>query len=107
MFAAGRLDRRITLQTVVNSRDSIGGPVETWSDLATVWAQVRNVSAREVGLADQRGAAVKAAVTIRYRSDVADAMRVKFDDNSTATVLWIDEIGRREGLILYVEGIQS
>lgn len=104
---AGRLDRRITLQSSVATRDAAGGMVETWSDVATVWAQVRNLSAREVQLAAQRGAAVKAAVTVRYRTGLATDMRVVFEDGSTAPILWIDEIGRRAGLILYVEGMQS
>lgn len=43
----GRMDERITLRRVTRTQDDLGGTVETWADLATVWAQVRASSGRE------------------------------------------------------------
>lgn len=39
MPGAGDLDRRVTLQTLTVAADDFGGPVQTWTELATVWAR--------------------------------------------------------------------
>jgi head-tail adaptor len=36
----GKLDRRITIESLTESRDDFGGVVETWATLATRWAGV-------------------------------------------------------------------
>lgn len=107
MIPAGILDQRVTLQTATVTRDAVGGPVETWADTATVWAAVRPLSARQVAQAQQVSADVRKAVTIRWRSGVTAAMRVKFSDNSTAKVHWVEEYRRDGKLVLVVEDLNG
>ena len=107
MIPAGDLDQRVTLQTATISRDAVGGPVETWADTVTVWAKVRPVTAKQITQAQQVSADVRKAVTIRYRTGVTAAMRLKFDDATTAKIHWIEEHRRDGKLILVCEDLNG
>lgn len=41
---AGQLRHRITLQVSTTTRDDYGGTIQTWADVATVWASVDPLS---------------------------------------------------------------
>jgi len=66
-----RLDTRITLQEVSTTTDAVGGAVESWTDIATVWAERRNLKGRELVEAGQRSAEAETVFTIRYSGAVA------------------------------------
>lgn len=107
MIPAGDFDERVTLQAATLSKDAVGGPVETWADTVTVWARVRPLTARQVAQAQQVSADVRKAVTIRYRTGITAAMRVKFSDDSTAKVHWVEEYRRDGKLVLVVEDLNG
>jgi SPP1 family predicted phage head-tail adaptor len=46
-LTAGRLDRRISIESKTVVQDEFGQPVETWAELATVWAHKRDIRANE------------------------------------------------------------
>lgn len=75
---AGRLDRRIQLQSYTTTQDGYGQPVETWSTYATVWATVRDQSGREFLESAQIDGQTATMFTIRYRSDVAYQHRILY-----------------------------
>lgn len=104
---AGKLDRRVTLEAPTTTRGETGGHEETWSVFATLWASVRDLSGRETFNAQAAGSAVSKVVTIRYRSGVTAAMRVKFADGSTARIAHLRELGRHEWLELYCEALDG
>lgn len=99
MIAAGKLDRRITLQRATSSQDEAGQSIPAWSKVAEVWAQVLPLAAREPFQADQRAAWVDTKFVIRYRADVGPLDRVLYGGR-TYDVVGVQEIGRREGLEL-------
>lgn len=104
---AGDLDRRITLQSATITKDAVGGPVETWADVATVWASVRPLSSRQIALAQQVNAATNLSVLIRWRAGLSSALRVTLPDGRHAKVAHIDE-NRREGrAVLLCEAIDA
>lgn len=77
---AGKLDRRITLETHTTTREKSGQVISTWGSPQEVWANVRYQTAREVFQADQLSALQTVVFTIRYQPDIAAAkMRVQFD----------------------------
>lgn len=43
-IGAGDLDRRITIERFTSTKNEFNEPVETWSPLATVWAQFKDAS---------------------------------------------------------------
>lgn len=73
---AGQLNRRVTIQQLVAGQDEIGQPVQTWSTLATVWADVRYLNGLETIKADATTSIAKASIRIRRRTDVTAGMRV-------------------------------
>ena len=58
---------RITVQSL-STVNQYGGPVETWSDVGTVWAEITPVRASErfIPAADQEQAAATHVVRMRY-----------------------------------------
>lgn len=77
---AGKLDRRITIQQESTfTRDSFGAKLSSWSDLATVWAEKRDLTARELFQAGQVYADVTTMFRIRYISGIDPKMRVSFE----------------------------
>lgn len=99
---AGKLDRRVTLRRFTSSTDGFNNPVETWADLATVWAAVEFVRDGERFRSGEVGASQMIRVQIRYSAQVAgiDAKdRLMFDGREYA-VNGVKELGRRVGLEL-------
>jgi len=96
---AGPLDRRITLRRFTSTQDVYGDPVETWADLATVWASRRRASARETLAAAEVSAAITDIFEIRRDSawsNLSPKDALVFEGR-TYDIASVDEIGRREG----------
>lgn len=74
--AAGDLRHRVLIQEQVTTRDSDGVAQTAWVDVATVWASVEPLSAREFIQSGQTQAAVTARITIRYRPGLLASMRL-------------------------------
>lgn len=70
------LNQRVTIQQQSTAVDEIGQPVVSWSDVATVWAEVKDVSGREYIAAGAEQSAVLTKITIRKRSGIVSSMRV-------------------------------
>lgn len=94
---AGKLDRRIVIQTPTATRDGAGQPVKTWGLLATVWAKVEHLRGKEPFQGEQFNAQRTSVFTIRHRTDVDETMQIIFDGD-TYDIQSIAEKGRREGL---------
>jgi len=62
----GDLRERVSIQRVTNTRDTMGGTVESWEALGTVYAQVEPASAGEQYRRNQIQAAADWTVRIRY-----------------------------------------
>ena len=73
---SGMLRHRVTLQRFQQGQDAYGGPVETWEDVATVWASLEAMSGREFFASQQTQSEVTQRIRIRYRTDVTADMRV-------------------------------
>lgn len=78
---AGKLKVRVAIQQKSSTQDSVGQPLEVWTTLATVWADVRNMRGLEVLKADMQMSRLLASIRIRYRTDVTPAMRVVHGNN--------------------------
>ena len=78
MLAAGKLNRRITVQKKSVTRASNGEEIVAWVDHCTAWAWVAPIRGREFFAAAQMQGAVDYRVTIRYRQDITRDMRILF-----------------------------
>jgi SPP1 family predicted phage head-tail adaptor len=75
---AGKLNSRIKLQSLSSGQDSIGQPVQTWTDVATVWGNIKHLSGNSAIKSDADTSLVKASIRIRRRTDINAGMRVLF-----------------------------
>lgn len=64
----GELRYRVILQSPGGSRDAVGGRLTTWTNVATVYANIRPLNSLEQMRAAQRQASTSHTVTIRYSS---------------------------------------
>lgn len=71
----GALRSELSLQQNVPTPDGMGGHVETWSEIATVFAKIEPVSAASFFGPDQTVESVTHRITLRWRSGVAAGMR--------------------------------
>lgn len=79
---AGSLRHRVTIQYPDATRDDYGQPIVTWRDLATVWANVKNMTGTAFARMEFETAGVEVSrattsIRIRMRDDVTHDMRVK------------------------------
>lgn len=78
MVAAGKLTKRVILQSFTSVSDGGGGTVDTWADTATLWAAIRPLSGTERFQAQQVSANLTSEVEIRYRTGVNAQQRFKY-----------------------------
>lgn len=91
---AGKLDRRVTIRRATETRDDFNNPVQTWADVATVWAQQRPNRGSERFTAQENAGAAVMTFHIRFRSDVTVKDRIQYDGREW-DIADVREIGRR------------
>lgn len=99
MIKAGSMDRRITIQTKGVTYDTSGSEIITYTDIATVWANVDDKREKEGTEGKQLTASETTTFTVRYRTDVTPIDQIVYE-SKTYDITGISEIGRREGLAI-------
>jgi SPP1 family predicted phage head-tail adaptor len=102
----GRLDRRVTIQYSVPSRDASGGAVLDWYDAATVWASLSFLSGNRLYAAEEKSFEAMATYRIRHRSDVQTGMRLIHGDD-VFEIVAVDQLGRRHFLEMTCRAINQ
>jgi len=74
----GKLRHRITIQQRSSEQDGYGGQIDTWDDVATVWASVEPLTGRALFAAQELNSEVTIKITMRYRAGITYAMRVAY-----------------------------
>ena len=100
---AGRLNRRCTLQAPGTTTDALGQPIPGWTDVATVWADIRMKSGLEAIKADAVTSTVRASIRIRYRTGLDASMRVLHGSTAYAIKAVLPDEARREHVDLVCE----
>lgn len=73
---AGKLRHRVKIQRRVDTQDETTGEMSvTWQNVATVWAAIEPLSAREFIQSQSTQAQIVARVVIRYRDGIDAGMR--------------------------------
>lgn len=106
---AGLLDTRVVIQSRTLSKDDLGGPVETWSTFATIWAEVQEQRGTEVaaGRLLQTQGVRATIIRARWLAGVNATMRVQFRGRTAQIVSPPVMIGRKVGIELIVEDING
>ena len=82
MNKAGRMRRKITIESDTPTQNTYGEPIESWSTYATVWASVEPLNGREYFNSQQTAAEISTRFRIRYKSGITPDMRVVLDSNN-------------------------
>lgn len=72
----GRLNQRVDLHQPTATKDAMGECVETFSKVASVWAEVAPITGRELEAAQASHSEVDLKVIIRYYSGLTTRWRV-------------------------------
>ena len=94
-----KMDRRITLQVKTTAQNSYGETIETWSDVAPVWARKVALKGLEKWASQQIQAELHEQFEIRDRDDIAPVNRFVFE-SKVYDIKSVTEVGRRVGLVL-------
>ena len=99
---AGQLDRQITIEyrSSYEQYPTNGGERFVWATYATVWARVvESATAGDQTMNDPVSSYARPTrVTIRYRSDIDNTMRINLGGSRLLQIIGTAEVGRREAL---------
>jgi SPP1 family predicted phage head-tail adaptor len=73
---AGSLNTRITIQEQSTTQDALGQPVNTWTDFANCWADVRQISGMSAIKSGADVSTIRASIRIRRNANITAHMRV-------------------------------
>ncbi len=75
------LNRRITIESLTQTKDAQGGMVDTWTNFGSLWAKIVNLSGNEKRLTDNGGKAAEARTefTIRYFASITAKHRIIYN----------------------------
>ena len=82
----GKLNKRVTIKSSSTTQDSYGEQVETYTDVATVWASIEPLVGKEYYAAEQANSEVSIKVRIRYRTGINDKMIVFYGNRKLLIV---------------------
>jgi SPP1 family predicted phage head-tail adaptor len=91
----GTLTDRVQLKQRLTTNEDEGGEVAVFNPLATVWARVRPLAARQISEGDARGAGASHSVVLRFRTDVSPGDRIVYRGRSLDVLAANDLNGRR------------
>ncbi len=77
MTDPGKLNRRLALEAPVETPDGAGGVTRGYQTVATLWAALLPVSARDAVVADAAGSTVTHRITIRAGVEVTTRHRFR------------------------------
>ena len=100
---AGRLNRRCTLQQPGTTPDELGQPIPGWTDVATLWADIRMKSGLEAIKAGATVSVVQASIRVRYRAGITAGMRVVHNLTNYNITAVMPDVGGREFVDLVAE----
>ncbi len=74
----GALRHRILFQSEEKISDDAHGHTSIWNDVAVTWADIEPLAGRELYYAQQIKNTISHKITIRYREDINEEMRIIF-----------------------------
>lgn len=100
MIRSGRLRHRLTLQSKVETRNSYGEAVISWTTQKVVWGAIEPLAGSEYLAQQQLQSEVAVRIVIRYYSGVDTTWRVQSGGKTYAIESVINENERDRTLVL-------
>lgn len=102
----GRLDRRVSLQMPLRTRDAAGGAITAWVDAGSVWASKLPVGGGRMYAAEAKHFESSLVYRIRARPDVVAGWRLVHGDD-VFEIVNVEEQGRDHYIDLALRGIDQ
>ena len=96
MVRSGMLRHRVIIQTKSSTRNALGERLDSWTEVATVWGNVRPVTGAEILRSDTEISTTDYLIRIRYRSDVTTSHRVQLEDGTTLDIQRVIDVNGRK-----------
>jgi len=99
-ISAGRLRHRVVIERLTASMDgggeviqdpATGEVVRTWQPVATVWAAIEPLSAREFLQSDAKQSQITTKIIMRKRADIYPSDRIKHGDRLYNPQAFLDD----------------
>lgn len=105
----GNLYHRVHFYPKVTVRDSYGASSDTWSGCTIeTRGEIRYIGGNKTLNSDERFYYKSMELTIHYRDEIDETYRLKLDGKDDwYEIVYIEEIGRRQGLKLTIEKINQ
>ena len=100
----GKLRERIVIERPLRTPDGAGGHTISWTEHASLWAEVISLKGTELMLGERGEAREIYRVVIRYRADVTNVMRIRWRDRELDIRAALDPDGERRWLAMDAEG---
>lgn len=97
------MNRKCQLQSPSQSVDELGQPIPGWTDVATLWADIRMKSGLESIKAGAPVSVVQASIRVRYRAGITAGMRVVHNLTAYEIKAVLPDVGGREYVDLVAE----
>jgi len=101
--AIAGMRERVTLQSPARAADGAGGADVSWTDVATIWAQVEEGAGGERLAGERLAARAALTLTLRYRVGITTEMRVLWSGRVLNIRAVRDADGRKRFLTLECE----
>lgn len=100
------LNSRITIERPSTGQDAIGQPIDGWTEVIKLWADIRGRRGIEVIKSDKPTAVVSASIRIWYRTGLDASMRVVHGDTVYRILALLPDEQTREYLDLVCEVVE-
>lgn len=106
-MSAGELDRRLTLFSKTEAQDTVGGNVETWSQVGKLWAKEVQARQNEEIVSDSDRNVERRRFKIRWRSGLTStAYRIEYQGKKY-DIKGVSEMGVKEFMFITLESISN
>jgi SPP1 family predicted phage head-tail adaptor len=89
-FSAGGLRQRISIEQQSTEQDSVGQPIQEWTEFARVGAAIEPINGRELFLSQQQLPQMDTRMLVRYRRGITASMRAVYQGLSYDIKLVVD-----------------
>lgn len=77
-ISPGDLRHKIIIQKLENIQDTFGQPIESWSDIYTVWASIDPLVGKQYFAAETITHELTHKIRMRFKTGITPDMRVQF-----------------------------
>lgn len=87
----GDFKQRVSVERYTTTSDGMGGTTQTWAEIDKVWANIRPLSGQKRLEFGKLDSTVTHEIQMRYREDISDQDRLKFNGSNYTLKFKINE----------------